>query len=119
MEVIDQKKEDRREKYNSNIVHKISLGAVGTGMAACIGALIASVVYGIKEDKEEKRKKKLLTNMPGVIAPIKKVKYKSETQICKDMLDGITHNDDTSQNCGYSHITTTEKTQENQNTLNK
>ena len=58
VEVIDQKKEERREKYNSNIVPKISLGAVGTGMAACIGALISSVVYGIKEDKEEKRKKK-------------------------------------------------------------
>ena len=42
----------------------------------------------------------------------------SENQICKDMLKNVTHNDDTQQNCGYSHlIHTEEETQENQNTL--
>lgn len=44
----------------------------------------------------------------------------SENQICKNMLKNVTHNDDTQQNCGYSHlIHTEEEIQENQNTLNK
>ncbi|MFQ6723914.1 MAG: hypothetical protein ACLRFE_01085 [Clostridia bacterium] len=42
----------------------------------------------------------------------------SENQICKDMLKNVTHNDDTQQNCGFSHlIHTEEETQENQNIL--
>lgn len=56
-EVIDQKKEERREEFNSNLVTKLSLGAVGIGTAACVGFTIASGAYSIKEDKEEKRKR--------------------------------------------------------------
>ena len=55
-EEIDQKKEERREEYNSNLVTTLSLGTLGVGIAACVGFTIASGVYGIKEINEEKRK---------------------------------------------------------------
>ena len=55
-EEIDQKKEERREKYNSSIVPKLSTGAVCAGVAATVGFTIASMVYTNKEYAEEKRK---------------------------------------------------------------
>jgi len=56
-EVIDQKKEERREEYLSNPVVDISLGAMLAGTAASAGFIIASGVYGIKEINEQKRKR--------------------------------------------------------------
>ena len=55
VEVIDQKKEERSEKYNSNLVTKLSLGAMGVGTVASVGSTIASIVYTIKEDNEDKQ----------------------------------------------------------------
>jgi len=57
-EEINQKKEERREEHNSNIVSKVSIGAVGTGVAATMGFTIASMVYTNKEYAEDKRKRK-------------------------------------------------------------
>ena len=57
VEVIDQKKEERREEYNSSIVPTLSRGAVGTGIIATMASTTASMVYSIKENNEEKRKR--------------------------------------------------------------
>ena len=56
VEEIEQKKEERREEYNSSIAPNVSLGAMSIGVSASIGSMIATMVYGIKEDKERKRK---------------------------------------------------------------
>lgn len=71
-EEIEQKKEERREEYSSNPVVNISLGGVIAGGTASIASATASMIYSLKENAEEKRKKKLLTNKPGVIEPYKK-----------------------------------------------
>ena len=72
----------------------LASGAIGSG----------AIAY------EELKKKKQTPNVPrSVDACIfnrnsKHIETKSETQICKDMLKDITHNDDTPQNCGYPPI---------------
>ncbi len=58
VEEIEQKKEERREEYNSNLITKLSLGAMGAGSAASMGFATANMVYSLKEYDEEKRKKK-------------------------------------------------------------
>ena len=74
VEVIDQKKEERSEKYNSNLVTKLSLGAMGVGTVASVGSTIASIVYTIKEDNEDKRKRKANNE-----TSIKGIKYYNST----------------------------------------
>ena len=67
VEEIEQQKEERREEYNSSVVPKLSASAVCAGVAATVGFTIASAVYTNKEYNEDKRKKKLLTNKPGIV----------------------------------------------------
>ena len=56
-EVIDQKKKDRLEKYQSNpVVNGGLIGLVGFGTAT-MSSIIASAVYSIKDINEEKRKR--------------------------------------------------------------
>lgn len=71
VEDIKQQKQERAEKFNSNVVANISTGATLTSATGVMGSLLAAMIYTGKEFKEDKRKKKLLTNLPNGVLSIK------------------------------------------------
>ena len=65
VETINNQKQDRTDKYSSNIVPKLTVGTMASSGALAIGSIIASLGYTIKENNEKKRKGNLLTSMPS------------------------------------------------------
>ena len=65
VETINNQKQDRTDKYSSNIVPKLTVGTMASSGALAISSIIASLGYTIKENNEKKRKGNLLTSMPS------------------------------------------------------
>ena len=74
-EKIEQNKKDRTDEFHSSIAVNLSLAGLGVGSAVTIAATTATMVYALKENAEENRKKKLLTNKPGIVG----IKYYDST----------------------------------------
>ncbi|MFQ6723913.1 MAG: hypothetical protein ACLRFE_01080 [Clostridia bacterium] len=58
VEDIDKQKQERADKYSSNIAVDLSLGCVIVGGAASFIASTSTMIYSLKESTEEKRKRK-------------------------------------------------------------